>query len=85
MSVTISLQLVLSACSLIGIGITIGYLRSIYLTKKEHEEICSKRQEDILDNRKEVWKKIDKIYEWMATGAIKVNRSQIIVDDDTKI
>lgn len=75
------ISILLGLITIIGVGITIGMVRSLYLTKEEHERICGKntsetqRQLDELkDNRQEVWKKIDRIYEWMVTGVVEINK-----------
>lgn len=54
-----------------------------YMTRDEHEKICSRLQllndqqfEELQDNRREIWKKIDQMYEWMVTGVIKINRQE---------
>jgi len=74
MNAELLMQIIFGVITLVGIGVTIGMLRSIYLTKKEHEEICDKRQDAILENRKAVWDKINQIYDWMITGVIQINR-----------
>ena len=77
---------VMASISLIGVGVGIGLLRSKYATKKELREAISQHAEDcrcivdgrlehLNENRVEIWKKIDQMYDWMVTGVIKVNRS----------
>lgn len=76
-----SLEVGLTIISLIGIGVTIGMIRSKYLTKEEHDRlskdcVASMQREfqELQENRREVWAKIDQIYEWMITGVVQINR-----------
>ena len=76
-----NISLLISALALVGIGITIGMVRGLYITKSEHKDVCAaasaitqKEIDELQRNREEVWTKIDQIYEWMVTGVVKINR-----------
>lgn len=62
--------LVTASLSFIGIGIAIGVLRSYYLTKAEHEKLCEacqkandKKFDEMYENRRDVWDKVNKTYD----------------------
>ena len=66
------LNTVIGAFTLLGLGISVGLLRSMYVTKgefKEHIEKCNcsleKKFDEINQSRRDVWEKIDQVHGWM--------------------
>ena len=66
------LNTIIGGVTLLSIGIGIGLLRSNYVTKKDFDDHvkdceCSlgKKFDEVNQARKDIWAKIDKIYDWM--------------------
>jgi hypothetical protein len=65
-------QLAIQVLTLLGIGVCIGMVRANYVTQKdlaEHEKKCwvniMRMFQESYDNRKEVWRKVDRIYDFL--------------------
>jgi hypothetical protein len=75
MTIQVLVQIILAAVTLIGLGVTIGMVRTKYVTKEECKGIRERCMLEIIENRRAVWKKVDQIYEWMVTGIIQIRRN----------
>lgn len=68
----IDLNTAIGGITLLSIGVSVGLLRSAYVTKgefKEHIEKCEcsleKKFDEVNAARKDVWDKIDQIHGWI--------------------
>lgn len=63
--------------SLLALITTIVIFLFGFRSKNECNKLREECQETIENQRKCIWEKIDKMYEWMVTGVIQINRKNL--------